>query len=568
MDHEQAIALNEHGKAMIRQGDSDAATAAFVGAVALDPHFAEAHNNLANMHKRQGQIAASLAGYASALALRPDYVEAHVNLANTFAGVGRQQDAIAAYQRALALRPSFAPAAQGLATILMTLCGAAQHHHQAGDDSAAADACRQVLAVAPNHAEALNLLGVIACQNNHPETGALLIRQAVASNGQVANYHANLAGALTQAGRFEDAVACCRRALALAPAHAGALNTLGATLSVLGQHTAAAGPLRQAIGVEPGHAEAHFNLACVLLAQGDMSAGWREYEWRWQSGYFRNHLREFAQPQWHGEPAVGRTLLIHAEQGVGDTLQFCRYAPLVAKSGLHVILEVPAPLVRLVQSLAGVDRVIARNDPLPPFDLHCPMLSLPLAMGTTLETIPGDVPYLHPEAGLVVDWRGRLDAMSGSVPRVGLVWAGSPALPGMDSRRSLAPQALAPLFTVPGLQFFSLQKDGPAAPVDFPLVDVMAEVKDYADTAALVANLDLVISVDTSVLHLAGAMGKPVWLLDRFGPCWRWMLGRQDTPWYPGLRIFRQPLAGDWATVLADVCAELRQWRDGNRPGV
>lgn len=273
-------------------------------------------------------------------------------------------------------------------------------------------------------------------------------------------------------------------------------------------------------------------------------------------------------PQWRGEAAAGRTLLIHAEQGLGDTLQFCRYAPLAAERGLRIVLEVQKPLVRLLRSLPGIDRVVAQGEALPAFDLHCPMLSLPLALGTTLETIPGRTPYLHADGSGTADWRRRLDATTRPGLRIGVLWAGNahsltPRLALLDRRRSIAPARLAPVFDVPGVQFFGLQKDGPAAPDGFPLTDVMREMQDFADTAALVGTLDLVIAVDSAVAHLAGALGRPVWLLDRFDPCWRWPLGRTDSPWYPGLRIFRQAVPGDWDPVVAQVADELRSMAAG-----
>jgi hypothetical protein len=232
-----------------------------------------------------------------------------------------------------------------------------------------------------------------------------------------------------------------------------------------------------------------------------------------------------------------------------------------------VILEVPKPLARLLRGLAGVDQVLVRGEALPEFDLHCPMLSMPLALGTTVETIPAAVPYLHADTAQAAAWQARLGAMGRAGPRVGLVWAGnsrahSPTGAALDRRRSIAPERLAPLFEQPGLHFVSLQKDGPAAPAHFPLSDVMHELADFADTAAMVANLDLVISVDTSVAHLAAALGKPVWLLDRFDPCWRWLLGRRDSPWYPTLRLYRQPLPGDWDSVLAEVARDLHAFAE------
>jgi Glycosyltransferase family 9 (heptosyltransferase) len=228
-----------------------------------------------------------------------------------------------------------------------------------------------------------------------------------------------------------------------------------------------------------------------------------------------------------------------------------------------VTVEAPAPLVRLLSGLDGVEAVVTAGEALPDFDLHCPMLSLPLALGTTLASIPAGMPYLHADAAAVAGWQARLAEWPGEGPRVGLVWAGKPSLDlparaAMDRRRSIPPERLAPLLAVPGLRFFSLQKGGPPLPLGAPVTDLMAEVTDFADTAALVANLDLVIAVDTSVAHLAGALGRPVWLLDRFDPDWRWMTGRSDSPWYPSLRIFRQPAVGDWESVVTEVAENLK----------
>ncbi len=255
--------------------------------------------------------------------------------------------------------------------------------------------------------------------------------------------------------------------------------------------------------------------------------------------------------------------MIHAEQGFGDTLQFCRFAPLAAAHGFRVIIEVRKPLVRLLRSLEGVDLVLERGALPPPFDFHCPTLSMPLALGTTLATIPNPKSYLSADEAQIAAFGERIAATAGQDLRVGLVWAGnsftqSPLHVAMDRRRYLAPDRLAPVFDVSGVRFFSLQKDGPPAPVNFPMIDFMAEMDDFADTAALIANLDLVISVDTAVAHLAAALGKPVWLLSRFDACWRWLTERRDSPWYPTLRLYRQPQTGNWDSVLAEVVQDLR----------
>jgi hypothetical protein len=279
--------------------------------------------------------------------------------------------------------------------------------------------------------------------------------------------------------------------------------------------------------------------------------------------------RGFTQPQWRGEAGKGRVLLVHAEQGFGDTLQFCRFVALAAKRDLRVILEVQKPLVRLLTGLPGVAAVIGRGEALPEFDLHAPVLSLPWALGISLETLPGGTPYLRPDPALAAHWRSWL-AARGAGPLAGLAWAGSHTVANaaIDRRRSIAPELLAPLFQVSGVSFVSLQKDGPPMPPALPLIDPMAAARDFADTAALIANLDLVITVDTAVAHLAGALGKPVWMLNRFDSCWRWPAQSVRpfgaSPWYPTLRIHQQPAPGDWETPVAEIAVNLKSadfWR-------
>ena len=440
---------------------------------------------------------------------------------------------------------------------------AAVQHHQSGRLDEAERLIRLLLAKYPRHSDSLHMLGVIAYQTRREDLAYDLICRAIAINPRQAPYHSNLGNLLMQQGRLDEAATCYRRALDLNPNFPGALNNLGNALKAQKKLDEAITCYRKAIDLNPNYSDAHYHLALALLANGDMAAGWEEHEWRWKTPQLIKARRDFTHPLWRGEAAEGRTLLIHAEQGFGDTLQFCRYVPLAAAKGLRVILEVPQPLARLLRSLPGVDRLVTCGETLPQFDLHCPMLSMPLALGTTITTIPSDVPYLYADPAQVAAWQTRLAALEKPGPRIGLVWAGNPRnqlllLAAVDRRRSIAPDLLAPLFALPGLQFFSLQKDGPAPPEHFALMDFMGEMEDFADTAALIANLDLVISVDTSVAHLAGALGKPVWLLDRFDACWRWLVGRHDSPWYPGLRLFRQPQPGDWTSVLAEVASELR----------
>jgi hypothetical protein len=331
-------------------------------------------------------------------------------------------------------------------------------------------------------------------------------------------------------------------------------------LAILGRSAEADASFREALRLQPDQADAHANRGMALLLAGQFEEGWREFEWRWKTAFMATRARNFAAPLWNGEAIGDRVLLLHAEQGLGDTLQFCRYAPLIT-GGARVVLEVQASLVRLLSRLPGVAQIVARGESLPPFDLHCPLLSLPRAFGTTLETIPAATPYLAADPAEATLWRKRLASLPGL--RVGLVWAGGPRTPvpkliAIDMRRSLTLKTLAPLAEVSGVSFVSLQKSSPAAqaanpPPGMALADFSVELHDFAATAALIEALDLVISVDTSVVHLAGALGKPVWLLNRFDNCWRWMLKREDSPWYPTLRQFRQPSAGDWSSVISAV---------------
>ena len=486
----------------------------------LRPDWGDGHYQLGNVLRAQGDQVGAMAAYRQTLRCRPDHPEALNNLANALQDQGRLPEAIALYQRALALRPDYPDA----------LCNLGHALRGAERLDEARQCYDRILALEPEHADAWNSLGLV--------------------------HHA--------AGRGTEALAAVERALALQPDFPTALVNLSNLLQEAGDRAGAIDAVERVLVLDPYHAKARNNRALLLLGAGRFETGWRDFEWRWQAASLGTARRDPAVPQWQGEPARGRTILVQAEQGFGDTLQFCRYVPMLAASGFQVVLEVPSPLVRLMASLAGGARVVPRGMSLPPVDLQCPMLSLPLGFGTLLETIPGTVPYLAADPAATETWRRRL---AGEGLTVGLAWAGNPrtALPelaAIDRRRSMAPAALAPLLACPGVRFVSLQKHGPSAPAEFGLVDPMAAMTDFADTAALVAALDLVISVDTSIVHLAGALGRPVWLLNRFDGCWRWLDGRDDSPWYPTLRQFRQSRPGDWAGVVARVRRALAAWRD------
>jgi tetratricopeptide (TPR) repeat protein len=501
------------GVQLHRSDRLDEAAQLYRNVLARDSRNSDALHLLGVIAQKKGLPDEAIELIRRAIAINPAEASFHANLGVALKEVGRLDEAIVSYRTAIDLQPDQPEAHNGLGNALSAR----------GQSDAAIVSYRTAIGLRPNYPEA----------------------------------HFNLGITFKELGRPEDAVSCYRKAIALRPDYQEAHYNLGNAFRDRRQLDAAIASYRRAIELRPGFPDAHHNLALALLARGDLPAGWTEYEWRWSTPQLIHARRDFAQPQWRGEPAVGQTLLIHAEQGFGDTIQFCRFAPLAAARGLRVVLEVQEPLCRLLRGVQGVAQVLRRGDKLPAFDLHCPMLSLPLALGTTLTTIPGALSYLDADAAQSGEWRRRLSLLSNDGPRVGLAWAGRPTNLA-DRRRSFPRERLAPLFALRGLQFFSLQHGGPKPPEEFPLSDFMGEMADFADTASLIANLDLVISVDTAVAHLAAALGKPVWLMDRFDACWRWLADRRDSPWYPSLRLYRQPRPGDWDSVLADVTRDLR----------
>jgi len=378
-----------------------------------------------------------------------------------------------------------------------------------------------------------------------------------------------LAIAAHQQGRENDAVDLIRQAMALNPDLPQIGFNLGVALRNAGRFAEAIETFHTVIANQPDLAEAHFILGALLLAVGRFTDGWREYDWRWKCKGFESGSKPFSQLQWDGRDIANQTILIHGEQGLGDTIQFVRYANLLIDKHASVIVDCDPSLHRLLRNNIKA-RILDRDKPLPSLDFQCPMLSLPQLFETTLQNIPAPVPYLKPESADARRWHEMLKADHNL--KVGLVWAGRPTHPN-DRNRSAPIELLAPLRQVPGIRFYSLQKTDPARPTAnpssvFPMIDLTNELKDFADTAAFIANLDLIISVDTSVAHLAGAMGKPVWTLLPFVADWRWMVERTDTPWYPTMRLFRQPSPGNWSGVIRLVALGLTDFpaaarRDG-----
>ena len=416
---------------------------------------------------------------------------------------------------------------------------------------------RQVLDQNPRHAPAWCGLAQMAMTTRRFELAAPLLGKAIGCAPNEPAHYVDLGICLGAMNRWELAVQAQRKALQLAPEHLSALNNLGKALAARNQVSESIVCLRQALRLAPDLAAAHWNLALSLLVGGWLPEGWEEFEWRLQ---INAHLDpNLDVPKWQGERVPRQTVLLCAEQGIGDCLQFLRFAPLVKARVGRVVVSCPASLVNLVKSAEGVDEAVPDSGPTPRCDSYAMLLSLPRIFGTSFDTLPATVPYLH----------ARFNSRQSQVPskdpegrRIGLVWAGNPSHPN-DANRSAPLAALAPLLALPGNQFFSLQVGPRAADLSqlkgaVPITDWSPNLGDFSDTAAALATLDLLITVDTSVAHLAGALGRPVWMLLAFAPDWRWLLQREDSPWYPTLRLFRQPAPGDWQSVVAKLAAALQ----------
>jgi tetratricopeptide (TPR) repeat protein len=539
----------------------DEALASYDRALALRPNFVEALYNRGNLLRELKRFDEALASYDRALALRPNFIEALQNRGHALEQLKRFEEALASYDRALALRPNFVEA-------LFNRGNALRQLKRFEEALASYD---PALALRPEHAEALSNRGLIFHELKRFDEALASYDRALALRPNFVEARYNRGVTLTELKRFDEALASHDRVLAERPDFIEALQHQGHTLEQLKRFDEALASYDRALAERPDHADAHFSEALCRLKIGDFDRGWEKYEWRWETEVQRPAKRSFTQPLWLGQEEIaGKTILLHAEQGLGDTIQFCRYVPLVAARGVRVVLEVQKSLQELMSSLDGVAHIMSRGDPLPDFDLQCPLLSLPLAFRTQLETIPSAVPYLRASPQALNNWERRLGPRDR--PRIGLVWSGNPnpINPG-DHIRSIGFNSFLSLLDI-NATFVSLQKDVRAADAMVlkdrsDLLHFGDELSTFSDTAALISNLDLVISVDTSVAHLAGALGKPVWVLLSFLGDWRWLLDREDSPWYPTARLFRQDATRAWDNVIARVHAALHDFVQSSRDG-
>jgi tetratricopeptide (TPR) repeat protein len=545
-------ALNNRGSALAACGRLEEALVCWERAIAIDPGHIEAMQNRARILMGLERYEESLAAFDRIIEEEPHRVDALSNRGLVLAKLARHEESLRSYDMALAINPDSADVLVNRANSLVAV--------KKFDDALAA--FHRALTLDPKHFVAHLGRGGALVQLKRYSEALDSYEKAVAIAPDESQCYNNRALALAALGRYDEAFASYDKALELAPNFVEAYVNRGNAFGSLGHTERGLADYLRALEIKPDRVEAIWNMSLAQLTLGNFREGWKNYEVRWRKEETVPYRRNFTQPLWLGkEEVAGRTILLHAEQGLGDTFQFLRYAPLLAHRGAKVILEVQPSQKTLLADVDGLSGIYSRGEDLPDFDLHCPIMSLPLAFGTELATIPAEIPYIRVPADRLPKWRARLG--ESRALRVGVAWAGS-ATHTNNRNRSITLSRFAALFAASKVEFVTLQKElgpGDAAtlrrhPNVIPLGE---ELSDFADTAAVISLLDLVVSVDTSVVHLTGAIGRPFWLLVPFAPDFRWLLKREDSPWYPTARLFRQPGINDWESVFERARRELER---------
>jgi tetratricopeptide (TPR) repeat protein len=545
-----AASNRKRGNDFLAAGRLVDAEACYREALASAPDSAETCVGLAFTLIEQGHNKEAQRYLTQAISLDQNNPDALYLLGTVLEATDDHTAALTHFNVALTLKPDFAVARRAVCRLLLNqdrLDEALEHH-------------RAAVLSAPDDASLHNELGALFQRLGRLDEARRSYCQALSIQPDAVAFLNNLATLLHEESRYGEALDYFDKALQLQPDSAELHFNIALSLQELGQHQTALENYGRATTLAPEFAGAHWNEALCRLQLGDFPEGWKKYEWRWKFDALKKPKPDFMQPVWLGGSSLKKkTILLYSEQGIGDAIQFYRYTTLLAAEGADVVMQVPASLTPLLMAQDNPCKIVSRQAPLPPFDCYCPLLSLGLAVGTTLDTIPGQAAYLRAPAASVARWQTILGTKTR--PRIGLVWSGS-ALHANDRHRSIPLPSLARIMS-PDLHFISLQKEVREADLA-PLQALPAiynaghELEDFADTAGLIANLDIVISVDTSVAHLAGALGKPTWVLLPFNPDWRWLLDRKDSPWYPSARLFRQHRPGDWDSVLDEVADALR----------
>ncbi len=552
LQNDYADAHNNLGIAYAESGDLEAAEAAYIEALRYRPNFPEVQNNLGNLLYRIGRIDDSLIAYAAATELRPDYAEAHANRGDASASQGKNEEALEAYRKAAEAAPNWPTAWFKLGNVLF----------QGNDFERALIAHQRSVDLNPNHLRGLTNLGATLEKLGRYEDAATVLRHALVLAPEDVSGLKNLGHVILKLGHVGEGLHLLRRASELAPDDPDAHYTLGNALLRMERLQEALACYARVRELQPSTARAYFAPASVLLMSGQYKDGWAAYESRFDMAAYKPNVKNVHERLWNGEALDGRRLLVHVEQGFGDTLQFARYVPLLRErigDGKIFMLCEPE-LHRILETLEGVDEFYQlRSDATVTFDLQVPLMSLPHRFGTTLETVPNKTPYVKVPPGTKAKIRRRKDTKLS----VAFVWAGRPTHSD-DKFRSCTVNWFAGLFDIPGIDFYGIQWGPRAVELEphlkrenvFSMTD---KLTDFAETAAIIDQVDLVIAIDTAVAHLAGALGKPVWTLLPFGGEWRWLFRREDTPWYPNMRLFRQPILGDWRLVFQRIGAALTQ---------
>jgi len=543
-------ALHFLGIIQYQLGHYDAAIEHFEKALQLNPEDAGAYYNRGLALKEKGHLDEAIASYQKAIHLNPHSAHAHYNVGTALQEKGQYDEAIIYYKKALQIDPDLSGVYYNLGII----------SQEKGQFNEAIMYYRKALQLNPNLLDAHNNLGLCLHDKGQLDEAIVTYWKALQLHPQDAKTHYNMGNAFKDKGHIDEAIASYQKAIQLNPGYADACSNLGSALQEKGEIDEAITAYQKTLKIDPNLAIAHVNMSLMLLLSGNFEGGWKEYEWRTKLKDFP--LRHFSQPMWDGSDITGKTILLHAEQGFGDTIQLIRYAPLVVQRGARVIVECLKDLHSLLKTVEGVHQVIGHGETLPAFDLHCPLLSLPLVFDTTLESIPARIPYLSADTLFKEKWRAKVHA-DHSQYKVGLAWSGNPQHIN-EQKRSCTLEIFSPLSRLDTITFFSLQKGAAAQqaknpPQGMKLIDHTEDIYDFSDTAAFIENLDLIISVDTAAAHLSGALGKPTWTLLPFVPDWRWLLNRDDSPWYPTMRLFRQSSLGDWQSVIEMVIVELQK---------
>jgi tetratricopeptide (TPR) repeat protein len=546
-----ANAWNLLGLILHRKDCREQSIRALEMAIEVAPRSPEALNNLGNVYKESGDHARAIRCYRKAIDIAPGHAMANANIAGCLLETGELDKAEAHARNAVSTDGSLLEGISALAAV----------YERRKDFDKAIGVLKDAEAMFVANPDWHVRLGCAYVMSRSHELAERAFRQALRLRPDFVEAMSNLGQVLFQLGRLEEAEAVLTQALEIRPGMKEGYVNLANVLIAKCNHHGALRCIDALLALDPECASGHFLRGLALLVEGNLIDGWKEYDWRWKTQEYRLRTTNSSIPEWRGEALAGRTLLVHVEQGIGDTLQFVRYIPMIEKDGGHVILEVQPPLERLLTGIPNMDSLLIKGAPWPNVELRVPLLNIPGVFQTTLETIPAAVPYLYADPNIVPSWQAKAFSL-GSGFKVGLVWAGNPDHAN-DHNRSMLLSELAPLADVAGVTWISLQK-GPAADQigngsPFPaLIDWTADLNDYADSAALIEQLNLVISVDTSVVHLAGGMNRPVWAMIPYAPDWRWLLDRSDSPWYPSMRLFRQRERGNWDQVVTEVAQALK----------